>query len=161
MGELKDRIREAADEVGGLNRLADLAGIPRRTLGHYIDGSTEPKVSQLRAIAAVTATSIAWLATGIGSKINASEQNSVAVIETDVLKEIAKIVSRVHRDEGVKLSIEAGAIEAGRLYNDLLERAEDPNDRAELEALFPWLENRLRKSLREARDAPGTGKRSA
>lgn len=61
MSEVGTRIKEAAEKVGGMNRLADLASIPRRTLGDYVSGATEPKASALVAIATATDSDLNWL----------------------------------------------------------------------------------------------------
>tara|TARA_R110002020_G_scaffold134518_33_gene300243 strand:- start:632 stop:847 length:216 start_codon:yes stop_codon:yes gene_type:complete len=71
------------------------------------------------------------------------------------------VVAAVHESENVRLPTEALIGEAATAYNDLLARAEDPTDQDELESLLPWLEARLRKRLKSAREEPGTGKRSA
>ncbi|WP_435657913.1 helix-turn-helix domain-containing protein [Brucella pituitosa] len=68
MSEFRDRVKEAADAVGGLNKLAELIGMPRRTLGDQLAGKTEPKMSLLVETARVTGFNIEWLATGNGPK---------------------------------------------------------------------------------------------
>lgn len=74
---------------------------------------------------------------------------------------LTAIATSVHRDEQVKLP-EAGLVgEIARLYGEFIGRMTDPTDLGEAKALLPWLEDRIRKCLREARSEPGTGKRSA
>ncbi|WP_246479296.1 hypothetical protein [Kaustia mangrovi] len=87
--------------------------------------------------------------------------SSTPGIQAAVFKEVSRAVTRVHEEEGVKLPPDALSDELTRAYNALLERAEDAGDRDELLSLVPWLEARLRKRLREARAAPGDGKRRA
>lgn len=65
MSDLPDRIRAAAATVGGLNQLSALIGVPRRTLGHWLQGRN-PKPDHLKNIAKVSGVSIDWLVTGEG-----------------------------------------------------------------------------------------------
>lgn len=67
MPELADRIREAAKEVGGLGKLTELIGVPRRTLGHWLQGRN-PKPEALQDIANATQVDLRWLLTGEGDK---------------------------------------------------------------------------------------------
>ena len=62
--QLGNRIKTAADAVGGLTSLADLVGLPRRTLADYASGSTEPKASALALIAIATRCDLNWLIRG-------------------------------------------------------------------------------------------------
>lgn len=61
-----DRLKTAAKRAGGMDELARLAGIPRRTLGNYVAGRTEPKRPQLVEIARVADLSLEWLVSGKG-----------------------------------------------------------------------------------------------
>lgn len=67
MSTLGDRIKEAAAEVGGLNKLAVGVGIPRRTVGHWLEGK-QPKPSALEAVAKFTGVNLAWLVSGEGDR---------------------------------------------------------------------------------------------
>lgn len=67
MSGLGERIREAADEVGGLKRLAENIDVPRRTLGNWLSG-TQPKPEHLQRIADTTGVSLQWLISGEGQK---------------------------------------------------------------------------------------------
>lgn len=57
-----DRVRVAAESVGGLNALAERIGMPRRTLGDQISSKGDPKLSFLAAVSGATGKPIAWLA---------------------------------------------------------------------------------------------------
>lgn len=67
MANLSDRIKEAAEEVGGLNRLSALTGIARRTIGSWLEGRN-PKPEALQKIAEAADVDVAWLITGAGEK---------------------------------------------------------------------------------------------
>lgn len=75
MTTLSDRIKEAAAEVGGLNKLAIGVGIPRRTVGHWLEGK-QPKPTALEAVAKFTGVSLAWLVSGEGDRKPPDEDRS-------------------------------------------------------------------------------------
>ncbi|MGO4558283.1 helix-turn-helix domain-containing protein [Mesorhizobium sp. 2RAF21] len=77
MSELADRIKEAADEVGGLNKLAELIGAPRRSLGNWLRG-TKPKPKVLQGIADVAEVNLAWLISGLGEKFAREKLDRIA-----------------------------------------------------------------------------------
>lgn len=82
MSTLADRIREAAAEVGGLNRLAEEAGISRRTLGNWLTG-TSPKPDGLSRIARVTGVRLEWLLNDEGPKFDFSLEEALASLDFD------------------------------------------------------------------------------
>lgn len=190
MSEFRDRIKEAADRVGGLNKLAELIGMPRRTLGDQLAGKTEPKMSLLVDTARVTGYRIEWLATGNGaptespktlvtrlmeglsrqdhplpgesSRLEAAEPSAhMSPIDTGLLERLLVLVKSVHDEHGIKLPGTKATAEAAALYNDLLMRVSDLKDRDEIEANLPLLRYQLKKRLHDAAAAPGTGKRRA
>lgn len=59
-----ERIKRAAQKIGGLNKLSEKAGIPRRTLSDYVADKTEPKLSTLVEIARVTSSALEWIVDG-------------------------------------------------------------------------------------------------
>lgn len=62
MTHLGSRIREAANFIGGLDKLEPaLTGVSRRTLSDYVAEKSEPKASTLVEIALATGVSVAWL----------------------------------------------------------------------------------------------------
>ncbi|MBC2858763.1 XRE family transcriptional regulator [Stappia sp. 28M-7] len=160
MDTIGERVKEAAQVVGGLNALAKIIEIPRRTVGDQISGKYEVKLSFIVAVARATGYSVAWLATGEGEKLG-EPNDAAATIDAAVFRQVGRLVARVHQEEGVRLPPDAALDEQADAYNALITRAEDPADPAELEALLPWLEARLRKKLQTAAAEPGTGKRPA
>ncbi|WP_242390286.1 hypothetical protein [Polymorphum gilvum] len=82
-------------------------------------------------------------------------------IDPALFRQVGRLVTRVHKEEGIKLPPDAVLDEQAEAYNALLARAEDPADAAELHSLLPWLEARLRRKLQTAAAEPGTGKRQA
>lgn len=62
---LGERIKAAADQVGGLDHLApQLTDISRRTLSDWANDKTEPRASSLVEIADITGVSLLWLLNG-------------------------------------------------------------------------------------------------
>ncbi|WP_164830135.1 helix-turn-helix domain-containing protein [Sinorhizobium meliloti] len=80
MSELADRIREAANIVGGLNKLAEQIGVPRRTMGHWLQGR-KPKPEALQDIARVAGVDLTWLLTGEGDKHSSFMRHALRGLE--------------------------------------------------------------------------------
>lgn len=61
-----DRVRKAADLIGGQLALAQKTGISARTINAYALGESEPSMAKLVSIAKASGVSIGWLAMGEG-----------------------------------------------------------------------------------------------
>ncbi|KQI67974.1 hypothetical protein AN189_12910 [Loktanella sp. 3ANDIMAR09] len=61
---LADRIKICVDRANSGEVYAKAIGIPRRTLGNYLAGVSEPKASVLAKMAQVSGVSVDWLVTG-------------------------------------------------------------------------------------------------
>ncbi|MCL7999172.1 helix-turn-helix domain-containing protein [Brucella sp. 21LCYQ03] len=163
MDDLGSRIRQAADTVGGLDRLLPFLGdVKRRTLTDYVSGKSEPRVSTIIAISKATGCRLEWLLTGDGAQLDQAEKidNSPDIL-TDLLRRLARMAKGLHEEAGIILREEDIAAEAASLYNDLRVRVDDLSDVDEVETTLPQLEVRLKKRLKAASAAPGTGKRLA
>lgn len=66
--EIGLRIKEAASSIGGLNKLSEVVGIARRTLGDQLV-KDEQKLSFLLQVSKSTGYDLQWLATGEGQKL--------------------------------------------------------------------------------------------
>jgi phage repressor protein C with HTH and peptisase S24 domain len=64
--DLAQRIRECADICGGVGALAQKSAIPRRTLDSYLAGGSEPKWSNIKAIAKAAGVNYNWIMDGAG-----------------------------------------------------------------------------------------------
>lgn len=124
--DLPSRIREVAQDVGGLNRLADRTGIPRRTLGSWLEGR-KPKPEALQKIADAAEVNLAWLVSGIGGKYTrerlareADEAQRAAKFEDSFGRGVRAFDQRL-RAEDPFYDLEIGA-RAPRLDIVLLER---------------------------------------
>jgi transcriptional regulator with XRE-family HTH domain len=107
---LGDRIKEAAEEVGGLNNLALKIDVPRRTLGNWLRG-TRPRPEALSKIANATSVSLDWLVSGEGEKIGGSWSAA-----------FSNAMARLDRDQPTLSDIEAEKAAAARLFAQAMER---------------------------------------
>ncbi|MHA1159187.1 MAG: hypothetical protein ACTSP2_10685 [Alphaproteobacteria bacterium] len=78
-----------------------------------------------------------------------------------VRDQVGRLVTAAHKAERIRLPAVALVRESTVLYNEMVDRLDDPSDIDELRALIPWAKARLTKRLRDAVANPGTGKRSA
>lgn len=154
-----DRLKLAIKESGGPKLAAERTGIPLGTLNKYLAGTSHPPFNNVVKLSQSLGRSLEWLATGEGEG-SGGETSSMA-INPSIFRQVGRLVAKVHQEEGVRLPPDAALDEQADAYNALITRAEDAADPAELEALLPWLEARLRKRLQTAAAAPGTGKRPA
>lgn len=77
--EIGLRIKESAARIGGLNKLSEAVGMPRRTLGDQLI-KDEQKLSFLLQVSKLTGYDLQWLATGEGQKLRG--QTELATGET-------------------------------------------------------------------------------
>ncbi|MBA5776134.1 helix-turn-helix transcriptional regulator [Stappia sp. F7233] len=161
MKTVGERVKEAAKAVGGLNALAKIVGMPRRTLGDQISGKFEVKLSFIVDVARATGVTVNWLATGEGKMFADPARSAGKSFDAALLEKCARVVTAVHREANIKLPPEKVSVEAAELYNELMERLADPSDQEEIEAALPQLRHLLRKRLAAAAAEPGSGKHSA
>jgi transcriptional regulator with XRE-family HTH domain len=91
--ELRQRLRECVAKAGSGVALAEAAGVPRRSLENYLNGTSEPKLSVLAAIARAAGVSLAWLATGT-TEGGTSSSGDAGVLRPEVLENAIRIVER-------------------------------------------------------------------
>lgn len=98
MDTVGDRLRQAADRIGGLDALAEAAGIKRTTLYNYASGQTEMRVSTLVDVARATGVSVTWLATG-ASETNSKPEVTSSKIPLDQIRKIVWNIAYTFADE--------------------------------------------------------------
>jgi transcriptional regulator with XRE-family HTH domain len=161
------RLREVRRYFGDEEReaFADRLGVSKSALARYERGENPPDAEVIAAYRKLLGIDANWLATGEGEMFadpsKAPTKPEPRGIDPAVFRQVGRLVTRVYKEEGVKLPPDAVLDEQADAYNALLARAEDPTDADELMALLPWLEARLKKRLRAAAEAPGTGKQQA
>ncbi|MER8990459.1 helix-turn-helix transcriptional regulator [Mesorhizobium sp. M0678] len=150
--ELLQRIRDAILAAGGAPVVSAKSGVPKKTLEKYIAKRSMPSF----AIAARIAEAV-----GLSLDELAGQRPTPAPVDSNLMEKLARLVSAVYRDAGLKLPGERATLEAAVLYNELASRITDMSDPEEVEAILPQLRYQLKKRLSEAVAEPGTGKRSA
>lgn len=164
---LAKRLREIRRAIGDPDRaaFAKKLGLSANSVSRYERGEQEPSYAAFAAYSEFFGANLNWLLTGEGEMFadasKAPAKPEPRGIDPAVFRQVGRLVTRVHKDEGIKLPPDAVLDEQADAYNALLARAEDPADPEELMALLPWLEARLKKRLRAALDEPGTGKHQA
>lgn len=140
---------------------ANRLGISKGALANYERGDRIPDSTVLAAYRKTLGVNISWLVTGEGSMFDEPAKAPPQTINPDVLEKLARLVTLIYREAGIKLPGEQSTVEAGILYNDLIARVSDLSDMDEVEATLPQLRHQLKKRLAEAVAEPGTGKREA
>lgn len=150
------RLKEVAREVGGVDELARLTGTARRTLGNYISGRNEPKMSFLLAVSSLPGVSLDWLISGKREQPPVSSPDPR--LDEELLGRITDAIARTYKDERVSIApIDLGRL-SGRKYAEIVAATEVHDERL---AMIKLVATQLRADLRSAAEEPGTGKRSA
>lgn len=63
--EFEKRIDIAIEKIGGVRKACEIIGISYPTLGRWKDGSSDPKLSNVKAFAAAAKVSLDWLVSGL------------------------------------------------------------------------------------------------
>ena len=161
---LAKRLRNVRRSLGDIDRVefSKALGLSTNSVSRYERGEQEPSYSAFAAYCTVYGVNMNWLLTGEGEMFADPSKRPAAApvpaIDPELFRAVGRLVLKVYKEEGIKLPPDALLDEQAGAYNALVARAEDPRDSAELTALLPWLETRLRKNLAAATAAPGTGK---
>lgn len=84
------RIDIAVKKIGGVGKASALIGVSYPTIGRWKDGSSDPKLSNIVALAEAADVSLDWLARGIDSNQDAAMINNVVhITETAISVEDA------------------------------------------------------------------------
>lgn len=140
-------------------------GVSRASLAYYERGERTPDANVLSRYRTDLGVSLEWLLTGAGEMFAdpsvVPSGPSFHTIKPDVFREVGRLVTKLHKAEGITLPPDALFDEQSSAYNALIERAEDPADANELTSLLPWLASRIKRNLLQAKAEPGAGKREA
>lgn len=104
MSTLADRIREAAEEIGGLNQLSRETNISRRTIGNWLAGR-RPKPEALSEIARVTGVRLEWLLNDNGPKFGSGISDALAALD----------VERMPKRKNIESAEEAFSVGVGKI----------------------------------------------
>ena len=160
---LGERIKDAADRIGGLQKLAPLlSDVSRRTLSDYVSGKSEPKAGTLLEIVEATGVTIQWLVSGIGPVSVADLiREKRPVIDEALLLEVKNMVAEENAAAGIHLTADNTMRTAIENYNAMVLHDENPGDDEEMKSLLPWVRRRIKRGIAAAQAQPGTGKRLA
>lgn len=162
-GRFLERLKSLQGEASDAE-FARRCGVKYTTMKNYLTGRNFPPLDVAGEIAAAHEVSIDWLfgndAKSLGSR--ASQRSSAGVEPAGaIIKLLGEAIAATYRDERVKLPSVGLVAEVARFYPLMMERMENRVDVDEARALLPWLDSRVRKEIREAAVALGTGKREA
>ena len=104
-----------------------------------------------------------WVLSGLGPKWleQTAQLDPSNVINPDLLVSIKHVVGSIHRDAGITLRSDTLDRKAIDYYNQFMVDGADASDADEIKLWLGLLEKRIRREAITAREAPGTGKRSA
>lgn len=164
---LAERLRAVRRAIGDPDRdvLAAKLEISPNSMSRYERGDREPTFAVFEAFNKKLGVNLNWLLTGAGEMFAdpsaIPSDQGFHTIKQDVFRAVGRLVTSLHKAEGVTLPPDALFDEQSSAYNALIERAENPSDTDELTSLLPWLETRMKRQLSSAKAKPGTGKREA
>lgn len=107
---------------------------------------------------------VLWLLNGDGDMFDDPSKAPAPSVAVDpqLLRRLHRAARLAYKDAGQLLPDEDGiAVEAGKLYNALLQEVSDIRQERIVDAVIPVLVDDLKSRLREANAEPGSGKRSA
>jgi transcriptional regulator with XRE-family HTH domain len=105
-----------------------------------------------------------WILSGSGPKFDDPSHSPAPSVQVDpqILRQLHRAARLAYLEAGHRPPDEDSlAIEAGQLYNALLEKVADIRETRIVEAVIPVLVDELKSRLAEASANPGTGKRLA
>lgn len=153
--DFRARLRDAVRSAGGPEEVALRAGIPRRSLGNYLAGPNEPKMSVLIKLCETLMVRVEWLATGEGPMRPGEEAAPAAApapapagrpgVDAALMRRVQEGVADVYKSENAKIYQGPLAEEAARVYNELVAACDDP---ADWQGALKVLLARLRRDLR-------------
>lgn len=162
---LAARLREVRRRTGDPERdeFANSLGISKSTIAHYERGERTPDAIVLDTYRSKFGVNINWLVSGEGEMFEDTARaiNNAPAFQAQIVKKLARMVMRLHREASVKLQPEDVASEAILLYNDLAGRVNNLADTEEVDAVLPQVELQLKRRLLAAQVEPGSGKQQA
>ncbi|GLR51232.1 XRE family transcriptional regulator [Shinella yambaruensis] len=143
---------------------AATVGLTEAMLGYYERGDRTPDALALAEFRTKHGISLSWLITGDGSMFDdASKAPAPSVgVDPQLLRRLYRAARLAYKDAGQLVPDEDSiAVEAGKLYNALLQEVSDIRQERIVDAVIPVVVDDLKTRLREANAEPGSGKRSA
>lgn len=98
------RLRELAEDAGGVSAMARAAGFGESTLRKWLEGGSEPNRSRLVQLAHGAGVSVGWLAAGVGPKTPESSgriEEPIARYRTADMRALYDVMAAAQRCEAV------------------------------------------------------------
>ena len=67
-----DRLDIAIEKIGGIGKACSIIGVSYPTIGRWKEGTSDPKLSNVKAFAEAANVSLDWLVNGTGEELNAT-----------------------------------------------------------------------------------------
>lgn len=134
------------------------------TIAKYEQGAREIPMWLLVWLAERHGINGGWIVSGRGDVLDDPSKAPAPSVAVDpqLLRRLHRAARLAYKEAGHILPDDDGlAVEAGKLYNALLQEVSDVRQERIVNAVIPVLVDDLKTRLREADAEPGTGKRSA
>lgn len=134
---------------GNEGALATALGIAPNTWTAYKKGVRSFGLHEVAKICDTLGVSPHWLLFG------------TEVAKADLRERVERLLRELHEQAGISLPATSMEQAVARHYAGLLDQLVDTNDREEIDLRLRLMRKEVAKDLSEAREAPGSGKRSA
>ncbi|WP_197024015.1 helix-turn-helix transcriptional regulator [Xanthobacter sp. 126] len=139
-----------------MDALATETDTPRRTLGNYLSGRNEPKLSFLMAVCDRYGVELNWLVNG--EELAVVTPAAPLQLDQELMGRVTDAIVRLYKEERVALApVDLGRL-AARKYAEIVAATDQADERL---AMVKLVTAQLRMELRAAAAEPGTGKASA
>jgi|GEM_PF-2770961 len=144
MSSVSDRLKMLAQKRGDIARIAQISGIAKQTVSHWINGRGEPQISNAAKLAAAAGVRLEWLATGVGPMrageggegADAGDAESVPAAVAPAPATDHRLMGRLidglmalYKEIGQRLPPCALGELAGQMHDDIVSATADPEER--------------------------------
>lgn len=77
--DFADRLDIAIEKIGGVGKACSIIGVSYPTIGRWKEGTSDPKLSNVKAFAEAANVSLDWLVNGTGDELNAATADIAAI----------------------------------------------------------------------------------
>lgn len=139
-----------------VNSFAERSGVPEASIRSYLRGAM-PGLDKALALAETGGATLDWLASGRGP-MRATDAAAGLPNDKNLIARVSVAIADAYKEIGHPLSPARAGEELHTMLTLIVDASESPDEYLDQ---VPVMAKRLRKRLREAVAAPGTGKASA